>query len=186
MLNMNFDVDENRGVPPSFSVRIEKTGWRTFRLSASQVVSVPQAEAFAFFEDPCNLFSITPPWLDFRMVDPERSSVFEGAEYDYMIRWLGIRMRWRSRIVDYVPPERFTDIQLIGPYQSWTHRHVLRPDGSGTSMDDEVIYTIPVHALPFHRLVIMPQLIDIFTYRAVMIDAWARKHSRARFVPEVQ
>lgn len=183
---MDIGMNERKNLPPSFSVRIEKTGWRFFRLSATQVLPVPQEAAFVFFEDPRNLFSITPPWLDFRMVDPERSSVFEGAEYDYTIRWLGIRMRWRSRIIDYVPHERFTDIQLIGPYRSWSHRHVLRPDESGTSMDDEVTYTIPLHALPFHRLVIMPQLFDIFTYRAVMIDAWARQYSHAHIAPEVQ
>jgi ligand-binding SRPBCC domain-containing protein len=161
----------NRRLLPSFSIEIRRTGLLTYRLFSVQVLPVGQAEAFTFFEDPRNLFGITPPWLDFRMKDPARAEVFENAEFDYTIRWLGFRMRWRSRIKDYVPPERFTDIQIIGPYRFWTHRHSLSAVAEGTLMEDEVLYCLPLYAAVFSPI-ISRQLRDIFIYRAVRIEEW--------------
>jgi ligand-binding SRPBCC domain-containing protein len=90
-------------------------GVTRFGLMTSQVLALPRDMAFTFFEDPKNLFEITPDWLDFSLLDREKSDVFEGAEFDYTIRWLGQKLMWRSRIVAYKPPERFTDIQIRGP-----------------------------------------------------------------------
>jgi uncharacterized protein len=144
----------------------------TYRLFASQILPVEQATAFTFFEDPRNLFGITPPWLDFRMKNPMRADVIENAEFDYTIRWLGFRMRWRSRIKGYIPPERFTDIQIIGPYRSWMHLHAFSTVSQGTLMEDEVLYCLPFYALLFAPL-IRRQLRDIFLYRAFRIEEWA-------------
>jgi len=168
---------DNLKEPLSFRSEIKRIGPLTYRLFASQVLPVERARAFTFFEDPRNLFGITPPWLDFRMKDPDRSEVFENAEFDYTIRWLCLKMRWRSRIIDYVPPERFTDIQIIGPYRSWTHRHHLTAHVNGTLMEDEVIYRLFLPAAFFHPL-IRKQLQDIFLYRAVKIEEWARAQAQ--------
>ena len=162
----------NRGCPLSFRIETRKTGLLTYRLFTTQTIPVERTTAFTFFEDPRNLFGITPPWLDFRMKDPERAEVFENAEFDYTIRWLGFRMRWRSRIVGYVPPERFTDVQIVGPYRSWTHRHSLSAAAQGTLMEDEVLYRLPLYAVFLHPL-ILRQLRDIFIHRAVKIEEWA-------------
>lgn len=101
--------------------------------------------------------------------------VFEGAEFQYTIRWLGLKMRWRSRIVDYNPPERFTDEQILGPYRHWAHLHTFEDAGGGTRMRDKVDYTIPAAAIPIHRAIIMGQLRKIFDYRAVKIAEWFEK-----------
>ena len=159
-------------LPGACKIRFEKPGKGAYRLLTSQFLPVPPEKAFTFFEDPRNLFGITPPWLDFRMKDPTRADVFENAEFDYTIRWFGLRMRWRSRIKDYVPPEQFTDIQIIGPYRSWTHRHRLSAFAQGTLMEDEVLYGLPFYALLFAPL-IRSQLRDIFLYRAFKIEEWA-------------
>lgn len=170
-------------LPPTFTMRFEHTEKSAYRLLTSQVLPVSQEKAFTFFEDPRNLFSITPPWLDFRMKDPGRAEVFENAEFDYTIRWFGFRMRWRSRIIDYHPPELFTDIQLIGPYRSWIHRHSLSGVAMGTLMEDEVQYRLPFYAAFTHPL-IRRQLKDIFVYRAVMIDEWARAEAGSPVNPD--
>jgi ligand-binding SRPBCC domain-containing protein len=148
-------------------------GRRRYRLAASQVLPLPPEHVFPFFEDPRNLFEITPDWLDFRMMDPGQSAVFEGAEFGYTIRWLGIRIRWRSRITDYRPPNRFADIQLIGPYRSWHHVHTFERVPQGTLMRDEVTYELPFGAGLLHPWVIRPQLRAIFTYRARRVAEWS-------------
>src|SRR5512147_3161049 len=103
-------------LPPTFSLRFERVDRSTHRLITSQVLSLPRGDAFLFLEDPRNLFDITPDWLKFVMKERDlKTRVFEGAEFDYTIRWFGIPMSWKSRIVGYLPPKQFTDIQMVGP-----------------------------------------------------------------------
>ena len=83
-------------------------------------------------------------------------------------------MLWRSRIIEYRPPERFTDIQLKGPYRSWVHLHVLEKVPEGTLMRDEVTYKLHLPAIFLHPFLIRNKLIDIFTYRSVKIAGWAK------------
>lgn len=76
-----------------------------------------------------------------------RTAVFEGAEFDYTIRWFGIPLPWKSRITAYRPPEQFTDIQLNGPYRSWSHLHAFEDVEGGTLMRDRVTYQLPLGPL---------------------------------------
>ena len=163
-------------LPDSFKVDIERVGQAMFVLRTEQLFPVPRTKAFSFFEDPRNLFAITPDWLDFRMLRPAGSlEVLEGAEFDYHIRWFGIKMSWKSRIINYRPPEVFTDIQIQGPYVRWEHTHRFESVPAGTFMTDEVQYTVPFSRIGelCHNLVIRSQLLDIFCYRAAKINAWA-------------
>jgi ligand-binding SRPBCC domain-containing protein len=152
------------------------TGDYARTLFASQVLPLPREHAFTFFEDPRNLFDITPDWLRFVMKDREtKTEVFEGAEFDYTIRWLGVTMHWKSRVEGYRPPERFTDVQLIGPYRSWRHLHTFEEVPGGTLMRDLVTYRLPFGPLGSmaHALAVRHQLENIFRYRARRIDEWA-------------
>jgi ligand-binding SRPBCC domain-containing protein len=158
----------------TFHVDIERTGFLTYRLYASQILPLRQEVAFRFFEDPENLVDITPPSLDFHLLHKKGNhGVYEGAEFDYTIKLLGIKTPWRSRIIEYHPPERFTDIQLRGPYKSWVHLHTLKQIEKGTLMTDHITYKLYLPALILHSLLIRKQLIDIFSYRAVKIAEWA-------------
>jgi len=166
-------------LPETYTIRFTPVDRATHELITAQVLPLAREEAFAFFQDPRNLFDITPDWLDFRMVDRNSSTdVIEGAEFDYTIRWFGIRIRWRSRIVGYRPPEKFTDIQLVGPYRFWRHLHSFESLPEGTRMTDAVTYRLPRLAVPLNDLLIKRQLGDIFDYRAVTIAKWARGEGR--------
>jgi ligand-binding SRPBCC domain-containing protein len=148
----------------------------TYRLVSSQVLPVKKERAFAFFEDPGNLCDITPASLDFCILNNDSDSgVYENSEFAYTIKFLGIKMLWRSKIIDYKPPDRFTDIQLKGPYKSWVHVHVLEEVPEGTLMRDEVTYTLYLPASFLHPFVIREKLMSIFRYRAVKIAEWAEK-----------
>jgi len=166
--------------PQGFQMEFFKRGWRCFELHASQEVLLPVEETFAFFEDPRNLFSITPPWLDFRMRDPGRCAVFESAEFDYTIRWFGVRIPWRSRIEQYRPPHEFTDLQIKGPYRGWRHIHRFEPTDTGTRLCDTVCFELPLFSIPLFPGIIRPHLAAIFRFRAERIREW----SEGRFDPE--
>jgi len=167
-------------LPESFTVTIEQVGQTSFVLKTEQHLPVPRVQAFSFFEDPRNLFSITPNWLDFRLHGLHASlTVAEGSEFDYRIRWLGIKVPWKSRIVNYRPPEQFTDIQIQGPYRFWQHIHRFEIMKQGTFMTDEVHYCIPCSLMGalVHTLLIKKQLMDIFCHRAAKILAWANQQN---------
>jgi ligand-binding SRPBCC domain-containing protein len=172
-------------LPPSFELEITRMDKFTFMLRASQLLPIPPEEAFKFFEDPGNLSAITPAWLDFKMVAGGRkeTEVFEGAEFDYTIKWLGRTLPWRSRIEDYRPPYWFRDVQVSGPYVLWNHLHVFERLPEGTFLKDEVTYRLPRRLLGrwLHKRIVKRQLEDIFCYRALKIAAWAsgRKGSAA-------
>ena len=159
----------NYSLPSSFTIEFKQTGFFTYKICTSQVLPLAPDDVFPFFEDPRNLSSITPRWLDFRMIDSNKAEVFKGAEFDYTIRWLGVKLRWRTRIIDYQKPERFTDIQLSGPYRSWKHVHTFEKIPEGTRVHDDVTYGIPLIIMPLHRIIIRRQLKDIFCFRAVRV-----------------
>lgn len=154
--------------------QIERIGFLKYRLTAEQVFPVGRDEVFAFFENPGNLGEITPSWLRLTLLNgEEKPGVYEGAEFDYSIQWLGIRIAWESRIVTYNPPNDFTDIQVKGPYQSWVHQHTFSSVADGTLMRDCVTYRVPLIAWPLHRHIIKRHLIEIFTFRALKMRGWA-------------
>jgi ligand-binding SRPBCC domain-containing protein len=162
-------------LPEGFAIGIERLDGY-FVLNTSQILPVPREKAFSFFQDPRNLCDITPDWLDFRMDCPEAGlRVSEGAEYDYHIRWLWIKVAWKSRISRYNPPHDFTDIQVEGPYSHWEHRHIFEECGEKTVMRDAVEYSLPfsIAGRICHGLLVRRQLEDIFCYRAKRISQWA-------------
>ncbi len=159
------------------AVAIERLGLLSFRLTADQLLPLPRSRVFAFFEDPRNLPGLIPAWLDFRFDTGEGGDTLAvGAEFDYTIRWLGVTLRWRSRIIRYEPQQQFTDVQVVGPYAKWEHSHTFTEVAEGTRVDDEVQFTLPAAALPFQKM-ICRQLEEIFIYRNEKLATWARGES---------
>lgn len=164
-------------LPEDFRISIASLE-RNYVLKTIQTLPIQREKAFAFFQNPQNLSDITPDWLDFRMdVYQQSEKVFEGAEYDYHIRWFGLRVKWRSKIQNYDPPCGFTDIQIAGPYTKWEHTHIFEEQGDKTLMLDSVVYRLPFLYLGrlVHALIVKNQLKDIFCYRALKIRSAMEK-----------
>lgn len=142
-------------------------------LHRRQWVPRPLGDVFAFFERPENLAEITPPWLALRVVTPGPMTMRSGLVIDYTVRVLGRPARWRSLIAEYDPPHGFRDVQVLGPYRRWDHRHRFRPEDGGTVIEDVVVYEPPLGPLGalFDALIIRRQLAAIFEYRRLRIEA---------------
>ena len=126
----------------------------------------PRADVFAFFTDPTNLIRVTPPWLGLRLVKAP-PSLSAGAVLDLRVTWLGLPLRWRTYIREYDPPFRFLDVQVQGPYARWEHRHVFLSEEHGTTIEDRIVYRLPLGPLGrlAHVTVVKRQLQSIWTYR---------------------
>ncbi|HRQ73885.1 MAG TPA: SRPBCC family protein [Phycisphaerales bacterium] len=128
---------------------------------------LPIERVFAFFADPFNLESLTPPWLRFRVLTPPPIAMREGLALDYRLRVRGLAMRWRSVILAWEPPDRFVDAQSVGPYAWWWHEHRFEQlPGGGTRITDTVEYAAPGGRL-LHDVLVRPDLERIFAYRSV-------------------
>ncbi|MBA2764314.1 MAG: SRPBCC family protein [Thermoleophilaceae bacterium] len=136
-------------------------------LEREQILPTAIEQAFAFFADASNLEALTPPWLHFRIVGTGETEMAEGALIEYRLRLHGIPIRWRTRIEEWRPTERFVDRQIRGPYVLWHHTHTFREREGRTEMRDLVRYRLPLGPLGEigHRMLVRRDLERIFDYR---------------------
>lgn len=140
---------------------------QTYLLYREQWLPRPVEEVFAFFSRPDNLQAITPPWLDFRIVQTP-STLTKGSLIRYRLCLHRIPISWTTVISEWSPPYRFVDRQLWGPYRLWNHEHEFVADGGGTTLRDRVTYALPfgfIGAMA-HRSVVKGDLRRIFDFRA--------------------
>ena len=153
-----------------------------YTLRRTQLLPGSPAEVFPFFERPENLSRIVPSWLRFRILTPSPVAMSVGTLIDYTIRWLAFSMRWRTLITTHRSPERFVDVQILGPYSYWHHSHRFSAVEGGTRMEDEVVYAVPggFAGRILHGLLIRRQLEAIFDHRARAIEAVFREEGEER------
>jgi ligand-binding SRPBCC domain-containing protein len=151
-----------------------------YQLTDHFEVAADADRAWQFFSTAENLPLITPPWLAFTMAMEESATIAQDAVLDYTIRWAGIPIKWRTRIIDWSPPRQFIDLQVRGPYRLWHHQHRFEPaSGGGTACFDRVVYALPVPLVGrlIHPLMVRRQLLEIFRYRRRVIGqhlGWVR------------
>lgn len=129
-------------------------------------------QAWQFFSTAENLPLITPPWLAFTIKTPRPIRIEQNSLLDYTIRWLGVPIRWRTKIIDWSPPRQFIDLQIRGPYALWHHQHTFAPaEDGGTICTDRVIYRLPLIGIRrvVHPLMVRGQLLEIFRFRRCVI-----------------
>ena len=136
-------------------------------LQREQLLRRALEEIFAFFSRPENLQQITPPWLDFRMVESP-AKLQAGSLIRYRLRWHRIPVRWTTQISEWNPPYGFVDRALSGPYALWNHEHSFRGEGTGTMMRDRVTYALPFAAVGriVHWALVKRDVERIFDFRA--------------------
>lgn len=120
-------------------------GEMTFR--AEQYLPYGPEAVFPFFAEAKNLEKLTPPILNFTVLKMSTEQIQSGSMIDYKLKIHGVPVRWRTEILDWQPPKKFTDTQLKGPYSKWHHTHEFKALGKGTLMTDLVRYRLPMGAL---------------------------------------
>ena len=140
---------------------------RPHQLARTQLVGRPLHDVFAFFSDAANLEALTPAFLRFRILTPMPIDMRAGAQLDYQLSLFGFPARWRTRITDWQPGQRFVDEQESGPYAFWRHTHEFEARGTSTLVRDVVDYREPLGPLGSvaHLLFVRRTLDRIFDFR---------------------
>ncbi len=146
---------------------------RVHVLERTQRVPLDLEQTFRFYSDLGNLERITPPWLNFQILDPQPDRLASGAHIHYSLVLHRFPIRWTTQIGEWAPPHRFTDFQERGPYRLWHHTHTFEPSGEGTLMTDTVRYAIPYGPLGAiaHVAFVRRDLRRIFDYRRDAVSA---------------
>jgi len=154
-----------------FPISIERHDTEGFILTADMEIDRPIEEVFEFFSSAENLEMITPPWLHFNIVTPLPIEMQKGALVDYRLKLHGIPIKWRTEIESWLPPHRFVDQQLRGPYKRWFHEHTFEALGPNKTLAKDKVHYIPRFGSLVHKYFVKPDLLKIFTYRQEQL--WA-------------
>lgn len=137
---------------------------KIFEFSSQLTVPRPIDEVFEFFSNPANLTILSPPWLKFEMQSEHEAKMLAGIEFDYKLKVRGIPLKWRSRITEWDPPNRFADEQIKGPYNLWVHTHSFEEQDRNTVVRDHIQYSVPGGSI-INSLFVRRDVEKIFKYR---------------------
>lgn len=140
---------------------------KIYQLRRQVIIPAPVGEVFSFISAAENLNLITPPWLYFKILTPLPIIMEKNALIDYSIKFLGLRMTWKTEITVWQPPDRFVDRQINGPYRVLEHTHLFEEKMGSTQMEDIIRYAVPGFVLSplIHFLFVRPRLEKIFSFR---------------------
>jgi hypothetical protein len=146
---------------------------KTYTLSFEQQVARPRPEVFDFFSRAENLEALTPPWLNFKILEVKPQPVRQGTLINYSLRVHGIPLRWTSEITEWEPPHHFVDLQLRGPYKLWRHEHRFEARDGGTLIADTINLALPLGVLGqlAYKIKVKSDIEEIFTFRKEKIRA---------------
>lgn len=102
---------------------------------------VPAKEAFAWHLRKGALERLLPPWRSVDLSFPPGSPVEEGSQVGLDIGVGPFRVHWLLEHSNYIENQEFTDIQLKGPFKSYSHCHRFLPSGSTScTLRDEIAF----------------------------------------------
>ncbi len=142
-------------------------------LVQEQRLPISRGEAWEFFSTPSNLGEITPPGINFEVINQPGGAIFDGQLIIYRIGILPlVRVKWVTEIKAVEDGRSFIDEQRFGPYKFWHHRHTFQDIPGGVLMHDLVHYGLgfgPFGQLA-HAVFVRKKLESIFGFRRDLLE----------------
>ena len=125
-----------------------------------------------------------PPWERVEL-DGRAARIEPGEKQTVLFRLGPLERPWSSEITSVTPGRAFEDVQLEGPFASWTHTHSMEPAGAGSTLEDKVEYTLPLGALGslFGGGFVRRKLDRMFAYRHRVTADDLLRHAEAGVAP---
>lgn len=108
-----------------------------------QFFAQPIEEIWPFFSNEKNLEQITPPWLNFKVLNSSTPDIEKNTLINYKLKFHGIPLSWQTLIKEYEPYKKFSDMQKKGPFKIWDHEHKFSSIQGGTLMEDTIYIKLP-------------------------------------------
>ncbi len=144
-----------------------------FEYTSKQFIKAPLIEVWDFISSPKNLQSITPSYMQLKVLSDLPEKMFEGMIVTYQVKpMLGIPMKWVSKITEVKENIFFVDEQITGPYKFWRHEHKIEATENGVMMTDRLTYTLPLGAIGklANKIFIRNKIQEIFSFREKAIN----------------
>ena len=143
-------------------------------LSYQQQVPATGEAVWSFFSDPRNLATITPAYMNFRVLNEEpMGEIYPGMIIRYKVSpVMKLPLFWMTEITAVRRFRLFVDVQRRGPYKLWHHQHIFEENDRGVLMTDLVNYELPLGPLGSlaHSLMVRKQLQEIFEFRQKKVE----------------
>ncbi len=147
------------------------------RFTKETFIAAPARRVFDFHELPDAFERLLPPWENARIVQKaDISKLGSRAIIEQKVLGL-IPSRWVAEHTAYEPPEMFEDVQVSGPFASWRHRHIFKPEGEGALLIDDIEYEPPMWFLGSlaDPLFIRPKIEKMFEFRHSVTKDWCER-----------
>lgn len=151
---------------------MEITTMKLFQIRKTQKLPISLKDAWDFFSNPFNLSRITPPSMNFEIINALPERIYPGMMITYKVNILPYwRSTWVTEITHVTDQSFFVDEQRIGPYKLWHHEHHFSELSDGVEMQDIVSYILPFRMLgTIFQPIISTRLAQIFTYRQECLE----------------
>lgn len=132
----------------------------------STLINAPIETVWNFHERSDILQLLTPPWQNVEIVRRE-GGLDIGAITEFKLFFGPIPVRWLARHTECDRYGLFTDEQIEGPMDSWTHRHQFSSEAGKTRLTDAIAFSLPGGELTEALLgpIVRQQLEEMFHYR---------------------
>lgn len=144
------------------------------RFTKETFINAPPKVVFSFHELPDAFERLVPPWENVKVIQKADISRI-GSRAILEQRIFGfVPSRWIAEHTAYDPPRMFEDVQVSGPFKSWRHRHIVRPEGAGAVLVDDIEYEPPGGGLGrlLEPLLVHPKIEKMFEYRHRVTREW--------------
>jgi ligand-binding SRPBCC domain-containing protein len=134
-------------------------------------IDAPAAAVFAWHERPDAIRKLIPPWEPVTLLKPP-AHVRDGATAVLRLRVGPLSVRWVARHEGYrnrgEAGGEFTDVQTLGPFRRWEHRHLVDAAGDDACiLEDRIRFELPMGPLGrlLGRTLTRRRLERMFDYR---------------------
>jgi uncharacterized protein (TIGR01777 family) len=138
------------------------------RFSFQSELPVPVNEAFAWHLRKGALERLLPPWLKVDFLAPPSLPNEEGGRVALKIKRGFFSFKWILEHRRFIPLQEFSDVQVQGPFQHYSHRHHFKPiDSQSCQLSDEITWS---WFLPIYRRV-ERKFAHFFSWRREILQA---------------
>lgn len=106
------------------------------------IVKAPVQQVWDFHNRPDAFRLLTPPEENIQILTKDMT-LRKGAIHEFVTKQFGMKVRWKARLTEVTPPNRFIDEAIKSPFKSWKHTHEFEDIEGDTIIRDIIEYEAP-------------------------------------------